>query len=84
MYVCFTYNYICYITGPFTGDIDSLNILCREVSQALVSERSSLRTVQGLSNWHQRMERREECWEESRKSIFEYVVKKEALPEANV
>ena len=70
--------------APFLGDIDSLNILCCEVSQALRLERTSLRTLQGPSDWHCRMERREECWEGSRELIFEHIVKNEALLEANV
>lgn len=76
-------NFILYI-GPCVDDIDSLNILCQEVSQAVGSERALLRTIQGPSDWHRRMERREECWERSRESIFECIVKNEALLEANV
>ena len=74
----YTYVYQC------IGDIDGLNILCHEVSQALGSERALLRTTQGPSDWHRRMDRREECWEGSRESMFEYVVINEALLETNV
>lgn len=70
--------------GPIIDDIDSLNSLCCEISQALGSERTLLRNIYGPSDWHRRMERREECWEGSRELIFEYVIKNEALLEANV
>ena len=75
---------VCIYYWPFLDDIDSLNILCCEVSQALRSESTSLRTLQGSSDWHRCMERREECWEGSRELIFEHIVKNEALLEANV
>lgn len=73
-----------YVTGHLAGDMDSLNVLCHDVSEALRSEKTLLRTLQGSSDWHQRMDRREESWEGSRELIFETVIKNQALMEANV
>ena len=81
-FVIFTISLL--VTFIYVGDTDSLSILCREVSDALGSERALSRTLQGPSDWHRRMERREECWEGSRGLIFEEVIKNQALPEDNV
>jgi len=65
-------------------DTTSLNELCAEISQALESERAFARTLQRSSDWHHRIERREEYWEGSRQLIFENIIRNQGLPDPNV
>ena len=46
--------------------------------------KSKVRKTSTPAVWQQRMGRREEAWESTRKAIFELVVKGEGLPDNNV
>ena len=63
-----------------TADNEGLSQLYDDISQELRSGQSSAR----VSDWHQRMERREDSWKIIRQQIFEHVLANEAISVINV
>ena len=61
------------------GELDEL---CEEIEMELQENQARSKTSAAV--WQQRMERREEAWESARGTIFEHVVRGEALPDNNV
>ena len=63
-----------------TADNEGLSQLYDDILQELRSGQSSAR----VSDWHQRMERREDSWKIIRQQIFEHVLVNEAISVINV
>lgn len=71
----------------YFSDTAALNRLCEEIHTELEAMRGGIRITSSQSqrnDWQNRIERREESWEEVRDRLFECMVNKEGYPQINV